>query len=114
MRNGTRLPRDRAVWLAFLGTGLLTDAVPFRLVVWGQTQIASGLAAFLNATTPLSTVVIAHLATADERMTGSRAVWRRSTGASSNPSAGVALRAISPGRHPRNSCGRSRRTLANR
>lgn len=70
--SGTRLPRGRAVWLAFLGMGLLNNAVPFSLIVWGQTQIASGLAAILNATTPLFTVVIAHLATNDERMTGHR------------------------------------------
>lgn len=70
--SGTRLPRGRAVWLAFLGMGLLNNAVPFSLIVWGQTQIASGLAAILSATTPLFTVVIAHLATNDERMTGHR------------------------------------------
>jgi drug/metabolite transporter (DMT)-like permease len=40
--SGTRLPRGRAVWLAFLGMGLLNNAVPFSLIVWGQTQIASG------------------------------------------------------------------------
>ncbi|SDM23677.1 Threonine/homoserine efflux transporter RhtA [Methylobacterium phyllostachyos] len=70
--RGTRLPREPAVWLAFLGMGLLNNAVPFNLIVWGQTQIASGLAAILNATTPLVTVALAHLATEDERMTGHR------------------------------------------
>ncbi len=50
--------------------GLLNNAVPFCLIVWGQTHIASGLAAILNATTPLFTVVAAHVFTSDERMTG--------------------------------------------
>ena len=69
---GSSLPRDRDVWTAFLGMGLLNNVVPFCLIVWGQTHIASGLAAILNATTPLFTVVVAHLLTADERMIGAR------------------------------------------
>jgi drug/metabolite transporter (DMT)-like permease len=52
--------------------GLLNNAVPFCLVVWGQSHIASGLAAILNATTPISTVMVAHLLTDDEKMTGNR------------------------------------------
>jgi drug/metabolite transporter (DMT)-like permease len=46
--------------------------VPFSLLVWGQTQIPSGLAAILNATTPLFAVLVAHVLTADERMTRGR------------------------------------------
>ena len=67
-----RMPTDPRAWLAFLGMGLLNNAIPFGLIVWGQTQIASGLAAILNATTPLFTVIVAHALTADERMTGGR------------------------------------------
>ncbi len=66
---GLRLPRAPAVWAAFAGMGLLNNVVPFSLIVWGQTEIASGLAAILNATTPLFTVLVAGLLLADERMT---------------------------------------------
>jgi hypothetical protein len=48
---------------------------PFTVVlgrVWGQVQISSELAAILNATTPLFTVVLAHLRTADQKMTAGR------------------------------------------
>ena len=69
---GLHLPRSRRVWAAFFAMGVLNNTVPFSLIVWGQTQIASGLAAILNATTPLSTVLVAHVFTADERMTGNR------------------------------------------
>jgi drug/metabolite transporter (DMT)-like permease len=69
---GLRMPRDGEVWVAFFGMGLLNNVMPYCLVVWGQTHIASGLAAILNATTPLSTVVVAHLLTSDEKMTGNR------------------------------------------
>ena len=40
----------------------------------GQTHIASGLAAILNATTPLFTVMVAHAFTKDETMTGNRLI----------------------------------------
>lgn len=69
---GVKLPTTRKVWAAFFWMGLLNNAVPFSLIVWGQTHIASGFAAILNATTPLWTVVVAHVLTKDERMTGNR------------------------------------------
>jgi drug/metabolite transporter (DMT)-like permease len=69
---GMRMPGGRPAWHAFFGMGLLNNAVPFCLVVWGQSYIASGLAAILNATTPISTVIVAHLLTDDEKITGNR------------------------------------------
>ncbi len=71
---GLRMPRTGRAWAAFFGMGLLNNTIPFCLIVWGQTHIASGLAAILNATTPLFTVVAAHVFTSDERMTGNRLV----------------------------------------
>jgi drug/metabolite transporter (DMT)-like permease len=69
---GLRMPRDGRTWRAFFAMGLLNNVLPFCLIVWGQTQIMSGLAAILNATTPLWTVIVAHLLTPDEKMTGRR------------------------------------------
>lgn len=40
--RGERLPHDRRVWAAFFGMGILNNAVPFSLIVWGQQHIASG------------------------------------------------------------------------
>lgn len=71
---GHAVPRDREVWLAFLGMGVLNNILPFSLIVWGQTHIASGLASILNATTPLFAVIAAHFLTTDEKMTGGRLV----------------------------------------
>ena len=48
--------------------GLLNNVIPFSLIVWGQTHLASGLASILNATTPVFTVVVAHVFTADEKL----------------------------------------------
>jgi drug/metabolite transporter (DMT)-like permease len=69
---GLRMPRSRASWTALCGMGLLNNVVPFCLLVWGQTRIASGLAAILNATTPLWTVLVAHALMPDEKLTGRR------------------------------------------
>jgi drug/metabolite transporter (DMT)-like permease len=70
--SGAKMPRDLAPWRAFLGMALLNNVVPFCLIVWAQGHIASGLAAILNATTPISTVIVAHFLTDDEKMTGNR------------------------------------------
>ena len=64
-----RMPASLGVWGAFAVMGVLNNVVPFSLIVWGQKEIASGLASILNATTPLFTVVVAHWFTRDERMT---------------------------------------------
>lgn len=77
-----------ALWLAVMGPGfppratlgalavmgLLNNAVPFTLLVAGQGEITGGLASILNATTPLWTVVVAHVFTRDERITGAKAL----------------------------------------
>lgn len=70
--SGMAVPKSREVWLSFFGMGLLNNAIPFTLIVWGQTHIASGLAAILNATTPLFGVVVAHVLTEDEKLTANR------------------------------------------
>ena len=70
--TGQRMPRDPARWAAFLVMGLLNNLVPFSLIVWAQTEIASGLASILNGATPLFTVLLAHWLTADERLTWNR------------------------------------------
>jgi drug/metabolite transporter (DMT)-like permease len=70
--TGHALPRQRRTWGAFFGMGALNNLIPFSLIFWSQTEIASGLAAILNATTPLFTVVLAHFLTRDERMNAGR------------------------------------------
>ena len=70
---GQRLPTEPRIWVAFVGMGLLNNVLPFCLIVWGQHRIASGLASILNATTPLFTVLVAHLLTPDEKLTRPKA-----------------------------------------
>jgi drug/metabolite transporter (DMT)-like permease len=71
---GVAMPRSPRLWIAFATMGLLNNVLPFGLLFWGQTQIASGLAAILNAATPVFTALAAHWLTRDERLTPWRAI----------------------------------------
>jgi|TARA_B110000914_G_C15394198_1_gene413954 drug/metabolite transporter (DMT)-like permease len=71
---GLSLPKSPNVWVAFLIMGLLNNVIPFSLIVWGQTHIASGLASVLNATTPLFGVIVVGLLLVDERATAMKLV----------------------------------------
>lgn len=66
--RGIALPRRPRVWVGFLGLGLLNNALPFTLIVWGQTRIDSGLAAILNAATAILGVAVAAMVFRDERL----------------------------------------------
>lgn len=66
------IPTAPEIWAAFFGMGLLNNLIPFSLLFWGQTQIASGLASILNATTPVFSILAAHFLTADEKMTANK------------------------------------------
>jgi drug/metabolite transporter (DMT)-like permease len=60
----------RARWRPFLILGLFNNVLPHSMIFLGQTEIGAGLASILNATTPIWTVVVAHLLTDDEKLTG--------------------------------------------
>ncbi len=71
--TGAALP-PRSLWPALLVMGLLNNAVPFTLFLLAQGQISGALASVLNAMTPVFTVLVAHLATRDEKLTPARGV----------------------------------------
>jgi drug/metabolite transporter (DMT)-like permease len=58
---GYSLPSGRASWQLFIVQAIINNVIPFTLMVYGQQRIASGLAAVLNATTPLFTLMVARL-----------------------------------------------------
>ena len=70
--SGQRMPRSRQAWIAFGMMGVFNNVLPFSLIIWGEMHIQSGLAAILNATSPLFSVVLAHLWTRQERLTPNR------------------------------------------
>jgi drug/metabolite transporter (DMT)-like permease len=73
--RGTPFPRERKLWLAYAVTGMLNGALPFTLISWGELHISSGSAALLQATTPLFTILLAHILTHDEHLT-----WKKLLG----------------------------------
>ena len=62
----------KARWPQFLLLGLINNAIPHTFIFLGQTQIGAGLAAILNATTPVWTVLIANALTHDEKLSVSK------------------------------------------
>lgn len=67
--RGLAFPRGWRVWAALAVMGFLNNALPFTLFVTAQAQIDSGLAAILNATTPLWAMLVG-LAAGDEARPG--------------------------------------------
>ena len=65
-------PRDWRTLRAYVILGVLQSAVPFALIAWGETRIDSGLAAILNGTMPLFTILIAHFWLHDDKITPAR------------------------------------------
>ncbi|MBB4194719.1 drug/metabolite transporter (DMT)-like permease [Rhizobium aethiopicum] len=62
----------QARWREFLVLGLINNALPHALIFFGQTRIGAGLAAILNATTPIWTVIIANYFTSDEKLSSAK------------------------------------------
>ncbi|MGC9522129.1 MAG: DMT family transporter [Anaerolineae bacterium] len=61
-------PRGRRVWASFAVVGLLNGALPFALISWGEQYIPSSWAALLQSTTPIFTILLAHVLTHDDRI----------------------------------------------
>ena len=53
-----RLPKLRAHWRRFLVLGLVNSAIPFSLIAFAEIELTASLAAILNSTTVLFTVLV--------------------------------------------------------
>ncbi|MDD5467683.1 MAG: DMT family transporter [Anaerolineales bacterium] len=67
-------PREWRTWRNLTILGLFNNALPYLLISWGEVHIDSGVAAILNSTAPLFTMLIAHFLLADDRMSPTRLV----------------------------------------
>ena len=67
--RGRNLPRFGPVWKHFAVMAFFQNALPFALFNWGEQHIDSALAAILNGTTPLFTILLAHIFVEDDRLT---------------------------------------------
>jgi drug/metabolite transporter (DMT)-like permease len=59
--RGGRLPRPGKLWLHLLVMSVIANVLPFLLIAWSQQHATSAIAAVLNATTPLFTLLFAAL-----------------------------------------------------
>jgi drug/metabolite transporter (DMT)-like permease len=59
---------------SFLCLAMLNNVIPFSLIFTGQTAIGAGLASVFYATTPLWTILVANLLTADEKLSATKLV----------------------------------------
>ncbi len=66
-------PDEWRLWRSFAVVGLLNGALPFGLISWGEQYIPSGWAALLQATTPIFTILLAHVLTHDDRINAFKA-----------------------------------------
>ena len=66
--RGVGLLPGRKEVVPFVVLGVVNTVVPYSLIAWGAQRLDSGVAGILLATTPMFTVLIAHVATGDERL----------------------------------------------
>jgi drug/metabolite transporter (DMT)-like permease len=59
-------------WFSYAVLGFFNMAVPYSLISWSEQFIPSGIAALLQSTTPIFTVLLAHFLTDDERFSPAR------------------------------------------
>jgi drug/metabolite transporter (DMT)-like permease len=71
---GERLPQGGRLRGRIALMALLNNVIPFALILWGQLHVTAGLASILVATAPLFAVMVAHLATDDEKITPARLI----------------------------------------
>jgi drug/metabolite transporter (DMT)-like permease len=55
---GFRFPQTRDAWRNFLVMSVLNNIIPFGLIFYAQQAVPSGIAAVLNATTPLMSLLV--------------------------------------------------------
>ncbi len=67
--NGLRIPTDKRFWWLAFWMGLFGNGLPFTLIGWGEETIDSGLAAILMAVMPLTTLLLVHFFSTDEKLT---------------------------------------------
>ncbi|MBG6140643.1 DMT family transporter [Longispora fulva] len=66
------LPRDPMLWLHLGVVSVIANVVPFLLFAVGETEVSSGIAGVLNATTPLWTLLVGYASGHDRRVTALR------------------------------------------
>jgi drug/metabolite transporter (DMT)-like permease len=69
-----RYPTRAPVLGSYLVMGLLNNVLPFVLIVYATARLGAGSASILNAATPIFALLVAHIATRDEKITAAKLV----------------------------------------
>jgi drug/metabolite transporter (DMT)-like permease len=72
--QGRRLPPLGRVWLHYSAMGLISMGIPFWLISVGEQYIHSSLAAVINGSSPIFTVLLAHCLFPDERLNSRKVI----------------------------------------
>ncbi|KJE37189.1 transporter [Thalassospira sp. HJ] len=70
----SELPKGKRAWISTFMIALIGNAIPFFLISFGETKVDAGLAAILMSTVPLTTVVLAHFFTHDEKLSTGKVI----------------------------------------
>lgn len=66
--QGQQMPGWGPVWKHLAFIALVHNTIPFVLFAWGEQYVDSALASIMNGTTPLFTIVLAHMFVMDDKM----------------------------------------------
>lgn len=69
---GQNFPRGVRIWMWIFVAAIFGNALPWWLITWGQVKVDAGMTAILMATMPLSTLLLAHMFTHDEKLN----IWK--------------------------------------
>ncbi|MHA3914631.1 DMT family transporter [Halovulum sp. GXIMD14793] len=69
-----RTKEGRRLWLHCLGMALFSNAIPFTLLSWGQTEVTAGFAGITMAIVPLLVLPLAHVFVPGEVLTKRKAL----------------------------------------
>ncbi len=71
---GQSRPSGFKNWLLICGSAAFGNVLPFTMISWGEISVDSGLAAILMSLIPLTTMVLAHFFTQDEKLNKSKII----------------------------------------
>lgn len=71
---GKPIPRAPGLWLQLGALGILAYAIPFALFPLAQAHLASGIAAIINALTPMVTAIVSHFWIGGEKATRTKLI----------------------------------------
>lgn len=74
LSTGRTYPREPRMLMRYALMGILNNVVPFAFIVYATASLGAGAASILNATSPIFALLVAHVATVDEKVTPTKLI----------------------------------------